>query len=183
MFSSNCGLNLVKEKWCNALLQALVSHQSIEISFPLLSLSEACLNVPFISFHVSHHRKPQISWPLHLQQNLDILDLLNGSFTFFSLVRIGLFHRALLPWRLLRWWLLFSLQFLYWMTWRWDRHSLCPSLLLSIILFPSSWKFWIPYQTAHCFSLILLSTNSQATTNPLFSVILVSGLLALFLIL
>lgn len=82
MFSSYCGLNLVKENGAtslrDALLQALVSHLNIEIPLPLISLPETHLNLSFIPVLVSHHTKPQVSWQLHLQQNPKILDLLNG---------------------------------------------------------------------------------------------------------
>lgn len=50
-----------------------------------------------------------------------------------------------------------------------------PHCCFQIILFLSSLKLWIPYQIAHCSSLLLLLTNSWDTPNPLFSIILVSG--------
>lgn len=71
MFSSYCGLNLVKENGAaslrDALLQALVSHLNIEIPPPLICLPETCFNLPSIPVLASHHTKPQISWQLHLQ--------------------------------------------------------------------------------------------------------------------
>lgn len=66
MFSSNCGLNLVKEKWCNALLQDFVSHLNVEVPSPLASLPETNLSVPLVPVHVSRHRKPWISGPVDL---------------------------------------------------------------------------------------------------------------------
>lgn len=62
MFSSYCGLNLVRENGAtslrDALLWALVSHLNIEIPPPQISLPETHLNMPFVPVIVRHHIKP-----------------------------------------------------------------------------------------------------------------------------
>ena len=122
MFPSNCELNLVKEKWCNAFERCLVSGpcfsskywSSFSTGLPAWDLFQC--TIYFI--HVNHHRESQISWSIRLQPNPDIIDSLNGPFTFLLPWKLAFPARAVLPCRLLRLWLLCILQFLHRFTWR-----------------------------------------------------------------
>lgn len=109
--------------WCNFFERCLASGPCIssKYQYPLFTgLPETHLDMPF-PVHISHHRKLQFSWPLHLQQNPDILDLLNSSFMLLLQRKPASPMRSFLPCRLLRWWLLFILQLLHNQTRRWGQ--------------------------------------------------------------